>query len=163
MKNRIRKSVKMIRQCDSSVKDNLSDLDYKIYSMVSSSGSVTLGELLNDGHYGDYAGDQDQLNSDNIGDYVLEDNREIRQQNFDNYGVATEEQSHDNDNDFVGGLSLNLSEFRDGGLAPRVLVVQSSEELEAYANASIIVDEEESMHEIDDVIYASTSRGYEWL
>lgn len=156
MKNRIRKLVEMIRQSDSSVKDNLSDLDYKIYSMSPSSGSVALEGMLNDGgYYGDCAVDQEEQNAGSIGDYVLEN--ESNAGFYDDYAVSTEEQNGENNHGFVGGNDVDLSEFRAGELASRVLVVQSAEELEAYPNTSIIVEEdEESIHETDE-----TSHGIE--
>lgn len=146
MQNRVRKSVEMIRQCDSSVKNNLSDLDYKIYTLSPSGSSVAQDELLNDDeYYGGCAVKEKKQNADNIDDYVLEDN-------FINNWALT-------DDELVGGNKDNLNEFRDDGSAPRVLVVQSMEELVEYENTSMIVDEEESIHETDDVIYASKSDG----
>ncbi|KAJ6639724.1 hypothetical protein Bhyg_12471 [Pseudolycoriella hygida] len=45
MKNRIRKSVEMIRQTDANVKENLSELDFKLYSMSPSGFFGALEEV----------------------------------------------------------------------------------------------------------------------
>lgn len=130
MKNRIRKSVEMIRQADASLKENLSELDFKLYSMSPSGFFGPLEQMtgfeLNVDL--DYAADEEAEGAENIFDQVVGNETNVGQHGQNDSGI-----------------------FHSG----RVLVVETPEELEEYMSTSIIdivTDEEESNENIRPLI-----------
>lgn len=130
MKNRIRKSVEMIRQVDASLKDNLSEFDFKLYSMSPTGFFGVLEDVTGEIEFNGAV-----QSAENCDDFVEND---------------TDVSQYQRDSEIDPGCLDCEDESR------RVLVFKSTEELQAYMDTPMIVDDEE---ESDEIIRASTSTG----
>lgn len=173
MKNRIRKLVAMIKQSDASLKDNLSDLDYKLYLMSPTSFFAEFEEIT--GHIEpnaefDFAADEVVTGDTNFQhefDYAADDETRGDTNFIHEFDYAGDDVTQSGNmpdivpHDFVKSEQYNELDSRSVyNDSRRVLVVENEEELQAYINTPIIVNDEEEPTETIDWV-TGTNEQYE--